>query len=240
MINKILFHLKFIFNKENILNIIPDSKMNLQERKYTVVRFLIYLTVLNIFFCKSFTSKVYPLGVILAIYMVDPNMEYPNTEDLNNLIEPFNNQSKSSKQTSNQLPEHKCHEFPFSPHQDNKIEFKEIKNIPTENPENCREPTIDNPFMNQSHGYQSNNDTNKPACNVNNPDVSKKMNKLYYQGLKLDKSQDPLDDYGLHNFFTMANTTIPNRQDEFAQFLYGDMKNCKTNACDCEPNMIRN
>ena len=31
----------------------------------------------------------------------------------------------------------------------------------------------------------------------------------------------------MRNFYSMPNTSVPNAQEEFAKFCYGDMKSCK-------------
>ena len=105
------------------------------------------------------------------------------------------------------------------------------------NKENCRVPTEDNPFMNPTYGYnESGNDVMvdsiKPACNVNNPDIKKQIKETFYKSIP-DKKID--NEFGFANFYTVPASSVPNNQEAFANFLYGDMKNCKKDSCDCEP-----
>ena len=59
------------------------------------------------------------------------------------------------------------------------------------------------------------------------PDLEKKLFKDLGDEIEFDRS--------MHNFYTTPNTKIPNDQDKFAQFCYGDMPSCKEgNALACE------
>ena len=43
----------------------------------------------------------------------------------------------------------------------------------------------------------------------------------------------------MRNFYSMPNTTIPNKQKEFALFCYGNMPSCKEgNALQCSKNNV--
>lgn len=91
----------------------------------------------------------------------------------------------------------------------------------------CVVPTKNNPFMNLNYtDYQD--DVNRPkACDVENEDIKKNMENNFMNNLYRDVS----DVFGRNNasrqFYTTPNTTIPNKQDEFAKWLYGNMPSCK-------------
>ena len=66
-------------------------------------------------------------------------------------------------------------------------------------------------------------DTEKIINNKVKQQVSKHIDPRIFQGLN-----DELDlEYSMRNFYTTANTTIPNDQEGFSQFLYGDMISSK-------------
>ena len=53
--------------------------------------------------------------------------------------------------------------------------------------------------------------------------ISKNVDPKIFRGMN-----DELDlAYSMRSFHTMPNTTVPNKQDEFSQFLYGDMISAK-------------
>lgn len=91
--------------------------------------------------------------------------------------------------------------------------------------EKCQLPTYNNPFMNTN--IINDNKDNLPACNIMNDNINKKSQEYFDMGL--NKSIE--DAWNIKNaqrqFYTTPSTTIPNKQDEFAQFCYGTDKTCK-------------
>jgi hypothetical protein len=107
----------------------------------------------------------------------------------------------------------------------------------------CTSPTLDNPFMNATMKDYLNADPKTgaivdrpPACNTNDPEIKKQMDKHFNNNL----FKDVTDVFGKMNsqrqFFTMPWTTIPNDpQGEFAKWLYASKTTCKENADYCNP-----
>lgn len=97
----------------------------------------------------------------------------------------------------------------------------------------CTEPTIDNPFMNATmKDYMNIDESGKivdrpQACDMNDPDVKLKADEYFDNNLY--KNID--DVFGKMNsqrqFYSMPSTTIPNKQDEFANWLYKTPPTCK-------------
>lgn len=91
-------------------------------------------------------------------------------------------------------------------------------------------PTEKNPFMNVLINEYVENPTREKAMPVYNKNVHEEIkeiikgdNKKLYQNLGDNLSLE----HSLRGFHTMPNTTIPNKQKEFAMFCYGNMKSCK-------------
>lgn len=103
----------------------------------------------------------------------------------------------------------------------------------------CTQPTLDNPFMNPTMKDYLNVDESgtivdrPPACDTADPEVKKKMDDAFNDNLYRDVN----DVFGKMNsqrqFFTMPFTTIPNKQDEFARWLYLNPKTCKEDSDYC-------
>ena len=99
----------------------------------------------------------------------------------------------------------------------------------------CTAPTENNPFGNVlMHEYQD-NPQRPPACN--SEDVENEIQTNFFD----EFTQDPFDIYNTKHsqrqFFSTANTEIPNNQSSFAHWLYG--KNgytCKEKALMCKGN----
>lgn len=91
-------------------------------------------------------------------------------------------------------------------------------------------PTEKNPFMNVLINEYVENPTREKAMPVYNKNVHEEIkeiikgdNKKLYQNLGDNLSLE----HSLRGFHTMPNTTIPNKQKDFAMFCYGNMKSCK-------------
>jgi hypothetical protein len=97
----------------------------------------------------------------------------------------------------------------------------------------CTAPTLDNPFMNPTmKDYLNVDESGKiidrpPACDTNDPDIKKQIDDNFNNNLYRD-----IDDvFGKMNsqrqFYSVPSTTIPNKQDEFAKWLYKTPPTCK-------------
>jgi hypothetical protein len=93
-------------------------------------------------------------------------------------------------------------------------------------------PSYDNPFMNPTL-LDINNNPDREAYSkksfINNEELKNEIEDKFSYNLY----QDASDVFGKSNsqrqFYTTPNTTIPNKQDDFAQWLYGKPESCKQN-----------
>jgi len=96
----------------------------------------------------------------------------------------------------------------------------------------CIQPSNENPFANVTYSDYEKDPNRPPACSAES--VKDDMNSKFFNDF-------PQSEYDLYNnghsqrqFFSMPNTTIPNDQANFANWLYGDMKKtCKSNPINC-------
>lgn len=108
-----------------------------------------------------------------------------------------------------------------------------IETMSIPNPDTITMPTVENPLMNVLLNEYTENPDRKPAAPSFNPLIEKKINQNVKQQNKMGKeiykgkvNQFNLD-LSMRNFYTTPNTTIPNKQTEFANFCYGDMISSK-------------
>ena len=93
-------------------------------------------------------------------------------------------------------------------------------------------PTYDNPFMNPTL-LDINNNSDREAYSkksfIDNEEIKNEIEDKFSYNLY----QDASDVFGKTNsqrqFYTTPVTTIPNKQDDFAQWLYGKPQTCKEN-----------
>lgn len=102
----------------------------------------------------------------------------------------------------------------------------------------CTRSTVDNPFMNPSIYDIGANPDKPPACSHDNPKVAELVEDNFNERLFRDTG----DLYGRmasqRQFYTMPNTSIPNAQTGFAEFLFGRGKSCKeANGDQCYDNI---
>lgn len=92
-------------------------------------------------------------------------------------------------------------------------------------------PTPSNPLMNVLINEYTYNPLRKEAAPSYVPVIDKKITESVKQQNDLDLYLTKFSDYQLdqsmRNFYTTANSTIPNKQGEFADFCYGDMISAK-------------
>lgn len=103
----------------------------------------------------------------------------------------------------------------------------------------CMRPSENNPLMNILVTDYGENQDRKKACDAFHvkKDIQKYVNRTRYSN-----AFDVLaDDFRERPYYTTAITTIPNNQEDFANWLYKEKDTCKTNLRYCTvPHDIRN
>ena len=112
---------------------------------------------------------------------------------------------------------------------------------------NLKKPTTDNPLMNVSLPEIKSNPTRPPADKSYTPENIELINQNVKQEILTNNDLDSRlfkdlgdelnFDQSMRQFYTTASSTIPNDQNGFMQFCYGDMKSCKENNSVCTGNM---
>jgi hypothetical protein len=97
----------------------------------------------------------------------------------------------------------------------------------------CTNPTKNNPFMNILLTDYVENPTRQEACKHDDQYTKKMVNKYFYNNLFVNVDDLYENRNSQRQFYTMPVTTIPNKQTEFAQWLYKLPETCKTNQEKC-------
>lgn len=123
---------------------------------------------------------------------------------------------------------------------DNKIRFNrttgEINNDNTPFIHNinysCKKPTKDNPFMNPDiDDYEKNEPV--VACNSDDKDIPEQITKSFNEDMYLNFDDTFEKKNFQRQFLTSPNTSIPNHQTEFAEWLFKTNEICKENQEKC-------
>jgi hypothetical protein len=131
------------------------------------------------------------------------------------------------------------------------VDFKDIKSDKPEisydkynhyKEQTCRKPTADNPFANIVFADYLDAGNIPEPCNVDNKDVQKEMNFLYNSSIYRNIEDVFERENSQRIFYTVPVTTVPNKQTEFANWLYKSGPTCKENSANCtyfeEPYMV--
>ena len=224
-----------LFNKKYIGSVWPGENMSSVEKLNAISRFVIiasllgYLITLNL---KIILVAVVTLAVIAILYNVQRNQKAKDESASDGGV---GKDTKDAKDTKDTKSKQNIKEG-FA----NAMLYNELKDDYTNPQEN-------NPMMNvllPEISYDPNRSEAAPAYNpevekdLNNKtkdyvvdttfgDGTKKQQEYIRRKLFSDIGDNYSFDFGMRNFYTNPNTTIPNDQGGFANFCFGDMISAK-------------
>jgi len=88
----------------------------------------------------------------------------------------------------------------------------------TKKPENCKEPTLNNPFMNLLLTDINRENGNKVSCGID--DVEKEITENFNANLYFEADDIFQKNNSQRQFYTVPNTESANRQHELGEWLY--------------------
>lgn len=97
----------------------------------------------------------------------------------------------------------------------------------------CIKPSKNNPFMNVTLSDYLDDPDRPEACDVTRDDIQNEITDNFRNNLYKNTDDIFNNKSSERQFYTMPSTTIPNKQKEFAEWLYGENDNCKTNSNKC-------
>lgn len=113
--------------------------------------------------------------------------------------------------------------------------FLKKKNIDIVDSKVCTRSTVDNPFMNPTIVDIQDSPNRDPACSsATNEKVKELVEKNFSKRVMKDVNDIWGRNFSAREFYTVPSTTIPNKQTEYAEWLYGTGATCKEgngNAC---------
>lgn len=193
-----------LFKSEYMFQLYPLSSMSPEEKLNAITRLVILLTILGYLFTQTYKiiiTGVITLGVIILLYNVNKNKEVKKPT----VVEKFENMNcyNALKNT---------YTNPTSLNPAMNVLLTEINDNPN------RAPAA--PAYNKTVGIEMDNKTKKIVeKNFGDPNIDERLFKDLADAYDFDNS--------MRTFYATANTKIPNDQDAFAEFCYGDMISCK-------------
>lgn len=216
-----------LFNKKHITDIWPNSTMTNMEKLNAISRFVIlasllgYLITLNIgliFVC------IITLGVIAILYHVQSNKSKDDDNDKGK------DKGKESSSSPPKVKENFTNSILYNEVKDDYTNPKQ--NNPMMNvlvPEIVYNPTRNEgaPAFNPEVERKINNNTKDYVVETTFSDESSKQKEYIKRKLFSDLGDSYMFDHSMRNFYTNPSTTIPNDQEGFANFCFGDMISAK-------------
>ena len=196
-----------LIDNDKIKNLWPKENMSYVEKLNSITRLIIILTVLGFLISKSariIIAALITLGIIYFLYTTHENKLKEK--------ESFLKEGFSNEKTYNKIK-------------------KKFKPISTQNP-------LGNVMLQEINGDPN----RKPAPPAFNPNAEKEINEKTKDAVAIINSDNSgikdkifkdlgdsflFDKSFMRNFYSTSNTKVPNDQNSFAKFLYGDMNSCK-------------
>lgn len=197
-----------LLNSNYVLELFPKEYMSKEQKLNAISRLVFILTILGYLITqniKIFFTGIITIGVIILLYKIEKlKGNEDNKKKIN--LEGFTN-----------------------------------PNYIEENKKNHTLPTKENPIMNVLLTEINDDPTRKSALPAYNSNVEKQINNSVKSLIKNNLGDNDIveerlfreigDNFGfeqsMRNFYATPNTRIPNDQEAFANFCYGDMISCK-------------
>ena len=200
-----------LLNKHYLLEIWPDSKLSLERKLNAITRLIIILTILGYISTKSLRILMTSAITLVVLVMIYKNQK---VTAFNNIKEGF-------------APMHK------------KNELKKIIS------NKYQMPTKNNPLMNVLPTDYTDQPNRKRAAPINNKLIENEVNDAVKESLDPKLFRNLGDNltfaHSMRTFNAQPATTIPNNQEDFKKFCYGNMTSCKEgNSLQCSKNNSSN
>ena len=199
-----------LLEPSNLKKYIPLKSYSKAEKLNAIVRLGIYISVLFIILTGNLNYLFISIFCLCLTLLIHSNENKTKTRKIKKNVENYENIKN-----------------------DRNVKKRNIK--VNDYLEDCVLPSDENPFMNV---LLTDKRTRKPACKtVRNKKIKKLVNDKFSQGLYKDINSVYDRENSQREFYTTPNTTIPNNQGDFANWLYMTPKTCKEgNGNQCVAN----
>ena len=224
-----IYEPSLLFN--NITNYLPEKDMNTIEKYNTTT--LLCIIIMIVLVCIGYIKlALIPLIIIILIIIlylnrtdnfdnIDSTDIVKENTEVDTLIMPVN-------EYDSEIGYYDSDDTLRFDRTTNKVHKPESTNLNDE----CRKPTVNNPFMNiQLHDFD--NEQQVEACNVEDDKINRDIVHSFNDKLFMNIDDAFSRTNSQRQFFTTPNTRIPNNQTEFANWLYKVPETCKENNEQC-------
>ena len=212
-------NIQIIFQKDKLLEIWPLEKMNREEKINAISRFIIYLTILGLFFTKDIKILLTSTICLFVIYI----LYFYLNKNTNKLINQKIKETFSNKDLYNKYKERFTNPSKSNPLMN--VILPEIQDNPHRNAAAPAYNKAVEPKINE-------NVKNIVKSNFNDENIDKKLFNDLGDNLQFENS--------MRQFYSTSSSTIPNDQEAFLKFCYDDLLSCRDgDAIACSKNNYR-
>jgi hypothetical protein len=208
-----LYNPLILLDREHIGELWPNSAHSLSRKLNSITRLILLLTIVGFAFTGAIKILVTSIITILVlVFLFKTQYEKDEKEDLKKSVFKEGFQSNSKKANK----------------------FLEIFK------DKFTEPTEKNPMMNVLLTEIKDNPKRPPAAPSYNDKIDEKISNKSKRDPRLyqDLGDVLAFEHSMRNFHSMPNTQIPNNQEQFAKFCYGNMASCRDGDVEqCSKNM---
>jgi len=207
-----------LFDKNAITELWPVENMTREQKINAITRLIILLTLIGFLFLNNI--KILITGIIALLILLFTYYILNKNTNLNKIKETFSNEEMYEKVKHNFTN-------PTSSNPIMNILLPEIQDNP-----NRLEAA---PSYNSAVKNSINEETKEFIVNnfENNENIKKNLFNNQADNFEFEQS--------MRQFYTTANTRVPNNQKEFARFCYGNMASCKDGDVEmCLKNSFEN
>ena len=201
-----------LINQDKLLEIWPCQNMTREEKINAITRLIIYLTFFG--YIITYNQKVLMSGFVTLIILVITY--YILNKKHSQLINKLNKESFSNEE----LYENLKHNFtnPNTKNPNMNILLPEINDNP--------ERLVAAPSYNNAVEKEINESVKNFVRNnfKEDPNIDEKLFRSNENEFSPDEFQF---EQSMRQFYTTPNTSVPNNQNDFAKFCYGNMASCK-------------
>jgi len=201
--------ISILYNKNYLLEIIPKKEYDFNRKLNAVVRFTLYYAILLYIFNHDKNILCLPfITIVITVFLHKTNRDNNKDDNMKGLM-----------------------------NSNDKTKMKEIDIMLQEiNTDVFREPSIENPMMNQN--IFDLYDDKKAIPTYNNPGVKRKVEETLDGGIFKDSNDLFNRRNSQRQWYTMPNTEAMNKQTEFAKWCYMTPPTCKEgNGLQCANNL---
>ena len=203
-----------LIDKHHIFELWPMSFMSFNEKLNSLSRLIIMMSIIGGIIFRSIKAITTGLVVIFLIALLKAGSISNLTEGFSSLEDVEDTDKEKEKEDIEDIQSKlTSYKKPTSSNPLGNVLLTEIQ----DNPERKSAP----PAFYEGIDDDIKNKTKEMIKEINrsNVDIEKKL----FQ----DLGNNTVFDYSMRNFYSTANTQIPNDQNGFTKFLYGDMKSTK-------------